>query len=678
MPTYLAPGVYVEEKPSGIKPIEGVSTSVAASIGVTEKGPVGKATLITSFAEFVKIFGGAIKIIKGDKEHYLYYAVRQFFTERGTKCYVVRVVHYADVNDETTKAAVSAFKEFDGTKLDGTSVSPALKVSAINEGKWGESLQVQVENSSKFSLLLAEDISAGASVKEVSLVDNSDVQVGSLLWIVEEVTGVVKSVKAQNEIEFQSGLMTGTDDFSGDITPGMKVFSPDLKLITITDLTASVSVTARTAPTGIKLNTVQNIDAAILKNGDVINFVIKETLVIVKKISNKTLSSEEKVMVVEFQPQNITEDFKKKHSRVYARDFSIKVKEGDAILETHENLSLVDTNKTDYVDERLSQESGNSFYIMAEDQASDDDVLVENKASIPLSGGDDGLTNLTDGSYVGSELLKTGLYALDLVKDASILIIPNSSENVTKIAIAYCDRRKSIFFIIDHPSSTNDSIIAYRKKFSSQYAAIYYPWIKISDPFTGRPITVPVSGAIAGTYANTDVKRGVHKVPAGIDDGYLNSAAGIDKIVTKGETDILYQNKVNVIRKLREGVVVWGARTVSASSEWKYINVRRLFIFLEQSIERGTQWVVFEPNGPTLWKSIKRNVSAFLRIQWVESKLVGDTEDQAFYVKCDEETNPPEVINAGQVITEIGVAPSKPAEFVVFRIRQFAGGSANA
>ena len=301
-----------------------------------------------------------------------------------------------------------------------------------------------------------------------------------------------------------------------------------------------------------------------------------------------------------------------------------------------------------------------------------------NKAFIPFSGGDDGLTNLTDGSYVGSELLKTGLYALDLVKDASILIIPNSSENVTKKAIAYCDRRKSIFFIIDHPSSTNDSIIAYRKKFSSQYAAIYYPWIKISDPFTGRPITVPVSGAIAGTYANTDVKRGVHKAPAGIEEGYLNSAAGIDKIVTKGETDILYQNKVNVIRKLREGVVVWGARTVSANSEWKYINVRRLFIFLEQSIERGTQWVVFEPNDPTLWKSIKRNVSAFLRIQWLEGKLVGDTEDHAFYVKCDEETNPLEVINAGQVITEIGVAPSKPAEFVVFRIRQFAGGSANA
>lgn len=677
MPTYLAPGVYVEEKPSGIKPIEGVSTSVAASIGVTEKGPVGKATLITNFAEFVKIFGGPIKIIKGDKEHYLYYAVRQFFTERGTKCYVVRVVHYTDVNDETTKAAVSAFKEFDGTKLDGTSVSPALKVSAINEGKWGESLRVQVENSSKFSLLLAEDISAGTQVKEISLVDNSDVQVGSLLWIVEEVTGVVKSVE-NNEITFQSGLTTGTDDFAGQITNGMKVFSPDFKLITTTNLTAPVTVAAETPPTGIILSDVKNIDDATLKNGDVINFVVKEALVIVKKISSKTLLSGEKVTVIEFEPHFTNKDFNKDHSRVYARDFTIKVKEGDAILEAHENLSLVDTNKTDYVDERLSQESGSSFYIIAEDQASDDDVLVGNKAFIPLSGGDDGLTNLADGGYVGSELLKTGLYALDLVKDASILIIPNSSENVTKKAIAYCDRRKSIFFVIDHPSSTNDSIIDYRKKFSSQYAAIYYPWIKISDPFTGRPITVPVSGAIAGTYANTDVKRGVHKAPAGIEDGYLNSAVGIDKIVTKGETDILYQNKVNVVRKLREGVVVWGVRTVSANSEWKYINVRRLFIFLEQSIERGTQWVVFEPNGPTLWKSIKRNVSAFLRIQWLEGKLVGDTEDQAFYVKCDEETNPPEVINAGQVITEIGVAPSKPAEFVVFRIRQFAGGSANA
>lgn len=680
MPTYLAPGVYVEEKSSGIKPIEGVSTSVAAFIGVAEKGPVNKPTFVSNFGEFVKIFGGPLKIVKTVQEHYLYYAVRQFFTEGGTKCYVVRIVHYSDVNDAETITAICAGKDFDGVKLDGTSVSGALKVSAINEGKWGESLEVQVENASKFSLLLAEDITAGASVTKISLAANTDVQIGSLLWIVEEVTGVVKSVDTQAKtITFQSGFTTGTDDFTGQITNGINVFSPDFRLITTTHLANPVSVTAGTAPTGIILSDVKNVDGETLKNGDVINFVVKEALVIVKKLSSKTLPSEEKAIVIEFDSQDFTNKaFDKGHSRVYARDFTIKVKEGDTLLETHEHLSLVDNNKVDHVNERLSLESGNSFYIVAEDQISDDALFVKNQVFTALSGGNDDLTNLANGDYVGSELLKTGLYALDVVKDASILVIPNSNENVTNQAITYCDRRKDLFLIIDHPSSTSTSISDYRDKFSSQYAAIYYPWIKISDPFTGRPIIVPPSGAIAGTYANTDVKRGVHKAPAGIGDGYLNSSVGIDKIISKGENDILYQKEINVIRKFPEGIVVWGTRTISPDSEWKYINVRRLFIFLEQSIERGMQWVVFEPNSPTLWKNIKKNVSAFLRIQWLEGKLVGDTQDQAFYVKCDEETNPPEVVNIGQVITEIGVAPSKPAEFVVFRIKQFTGGSASA
>lgn len=669
MPTYLAPGVYVEEKSSGIKPIEGVSTSVAAFIGVTEKGPVGKATLITNFSEFVKIFGGPIKIIPGVQEHYLYYAVRQFFTEVGTKCFVIRVVHYGDINDELTITAQRAYLDFDGTTVNG-----ALRVSAINEGKWGEALKVQVENSSKFSLLLAEDI-IGDTVKEISLVENSDVQIGSLLWIIEEVTGIVKSVDANKEITFKYGLTTGIDDYSGQITNGMKAITPDFKLITTTDLTAPVTVTAGTAPTGIKLTAVQNVDSATLESGSIVNFVLKEALVIVNKISTKVLPNGGKAMVVEFDPAQdfSTNSFDMNHSRVYARDFTIMVKEGDSIIETHENVSLVDTNLADHVSERLSPDSGNSFYIIADDQTPNDYVLMNNTIFASISNGDDGLAGITAADYIGSELLQTGLHALDPVKDASILVIPNATGSITSNAIGYCDNRKDMFYIIDHPSDTKDSIVGYRDKLSSQYAALYYPWIKITDPFTGQPVSVPPSGAIAGTYASTDVKRGVHKAPAGVDDGYLNSATGVEKIVTKGENDIVYQKEVNVIRKFPEGILVWGAKTISSDPEWKYINVRRMFIFLEQSIERGTQWVVFEPNDPTLWKSIKRNISAFLRIQWLEGKLVGATEEQAFFVKCDESTNPPEVVDAGQVITEIGVAPSKPAEFVVFRIKQFAG-----
>ena len=143
--------------------------------------------------------------------------------------------------------------------------------------------------------------------------------------------------------------------------------------------------------------------------------------------------------------------------------------------------------------------------------------------------------------------------------------------------------------------------------------------------------------------------------------------------MTKGEYDILYPLAINAILKLRDGIYVWGSRTLSADPEWLQINIRRLFNFLEKSIENGTQWVAFEPNDATLWKSIERNITAFLRIQWLEGKLVGATEKEAFFVHCNAETNPPEVVNAGQVITVIGVAPSRPAEFVIFRIRQQAG-----
>jgi hypothetical protein len=264
------------------------------------------------------------------------------------------------------------------------------------------------------------------------------------------------------------------------------------------------------------------------------------------------------------------------------------------------------------------------------------------------------------------------LFALDPVKDISILVVPNAPNAVAKAAIAYCEKRKDLFFVMDLPRTLSDPA-AYVADKATSYAAIYFPWIFDDDPLTGKPLLLPPSGAVAGSYAQTDTSRGVHKAPAGIDNGYLNSATGIQKIITKAANDILYQKKINVIRKYPEGILIWGARTLSAEPAWKYVNVRRLFIFLEQSIERGLKWVVFEPNDYGLWKSIERNVSAFLRVQWEDGKLVGATDAQAFFVRCNATTNPPDTVNVGQVIAEIGAAPSKPAEFVVFRFKQFAG-----
>lgn len=206
------------------------------------------------------------------------------------------------------------------------------------------------------------------------------------------------------------------------------------------------------------------------------------------------------------------------------------------------------------------------------------------------------------------------------------------------------------------------------------FGAYYFPWIKIRDPLSPKDqVNVPPSGHIAGIYARTDATRGVHKAPA---NETVRGALDLTYKVTREEQGELNRLGVNCIRQfLTQGIRVWGARTLADSaSEWRYLNVRRLFNQIEESIANGTRWVVFEPNDRALWKSIRRDVSAFLTLQWRQGALMGATPEQAFFVQCDEETNPPEVIDAGMVVTVIGIAPVKPAEFVIFRIGQGAGG----
>lgn len=208
------------------------------------------------------------------------------------------------------------------------------------------------------------------------------------------------------------------------------------------------------------------------------------------------------------------------------------------------------------------------------------------------------------------------------------------------------------------------------------YGAFYFPWIEVADPLqpAGTLIAVPPSGHLAGIYARNDAQRGVHKAPA---NEIILGALGLHYLVSKNLQDSLNPVGVNCIRSFNGTIKVWGARTLASDPagdpEWIYINIRRLFNFLRESIDEGTQWVVFEPNEPGLWAKITRNITAFLTNVWRDGALFGTTPQEAFYVKCDAETNPPEVRDLGQVVTEIGVAVVKPAEFVVFRISQWSG-----
>lgn len=207
------------------------------------------------------------------------------------------------------------------------------------------------------------------------------------------------------------------------------------------------------------------------------------------------------------------------------------------------------------------------------------------------------------------------------------------------------------------------------------YGAYYFPWLLVRDPVNPDPdpsvlVAVPPSGHLAGIWARSDASRGVHKAPA---NESVRGALDLTTHLTRAEQEGLNMAGVNAIRFFsQEGVRVWGARTLAASgSEWRYLNVRRLFNMIKESIAENTRWIVFEPNDETLWKSIRRDVGAFLLRLWRDGALMGRSPQEAFFVKCDAETNPPEVVDAGQVVTLIGIAPVKPAEFIVFRLSQY-------
>ncbi len=243
--------------------------------------------------------------------------------------------------------------------------------------------------------------------------------------------------------------------------------------------------------------------------------------------------------------------------------------------------------------------------------------------------------------------------------------------------IAHCELMGDRMAILDPPPGLNaQQIKEWRVDnagYDSKYAALYWPWVKVFDPATGQMRYVPPSGHIAGIWGRNDDTRGVHKAPA---NEVVRGAVALETQITKNEHELLNPVGINCLRAFPGGGIrVWGARTLSSDPAWRYLNVRRLFNYLEESILSGTQWVVFEPNDDALWARIRRTISAFLVNEWRKGALFGLTPDEAFFVKCDRETNPAEGIDAGQVVCQIGVAPVKPAEFVIFRLGQFSGGT---
>jgi phage tail sheath protein FI len=294
---------------------------------------------------------------------------------------------------------------------------------------------------------------------------------------------------------------------------------------------------------------------------------------------------------------------------------------------------------------------------------------------------------LTSGEFEGDAATRKGIGGLVAIDEVSIVVIPDAVNliqdgddtlfrDLQGKMLAHCETAGERMAILDTPPDLlPQDVLEWRRDtagYDSKMSTMYWPWIEVVDPITKRPMSVPPSGHVAGVWARTDDQRGVHKAPA---NEVVMGANALSFQVTHAEQGELNRNGINCIRAFPgRGIRIWGARTLSSDPEWRYINVRRLFSYVSESIVQGTQWSVFEPNDERLWLKLRGSVENFLTRTWRGGALFGADPSQAFFVKCDAETNPPDVIEAGQVVCEVGISPVKPAEFVIFRLSQFVDG----
>jgi phage tail sheath protein FI len=317
------------------------------------------------------------------------------------------------------------------------------------------------------------------------------------------------------------------------------------------------------------------------------------------------------------------------------------------------------------------------------------DSLPEEIGRAHLQGGHDGLEDLTPQDFIGfnnGPAERYGLGALEAVEDVDLLCIPDlfaarefsgrsgfrlprDVEAVQEAMITHCERLRDRFAILDVPPGAGyEQVLQWRRQFDSAFAAFYFPWLIIPQNDRRRRRAVPPSAFVAGVYARSDERHGVHKPPA---NEIIEGIVDLDVLLSDTHLGLLNHEQVNCIKNVAtRGLRIWGARTISSDTDWRYVNVRRIFNALRRSLDHGTQWVTFEPNTPTLWGNVARNVQVFLERLWRQGYFQGSSPDQGFYVRCDQTTNTRETVDAGLLICEVGIAPVKPAEFIVFRIKQ--------
>ena len=382
--------------------------------------------------------------------------------------------------------------------------------------------------------------------------------------------------------------------------------------------------------------------------------------------------------VVTFTPTLNNHYFEGHKVRVIEAEVFVRyTPEGGGETDEHfSNLRLFDDNTTSFIVKNINLAS--QLVDVAAGAGFSSSLLsafpiAPSGAWLPFENGDDKETSLSIDDFVGVDGgsgNRTGIQALEDIDEISISVVPAIwSATVQSSLIDQCETMRDRFAILDPRDGLSiQEVSAFRSPIDTKYAALYYPWIEVRDPSVKRNVDVAPSGHIAGVYARVDVDRGVYKAPA---NEVIRGITRIAQDVNKREQDILNPLAINALRFFPDrGNRVWGARVLTSLPEWKYVPVRRLFIFIEKSIDKGTQWVVFEPNDEPLWARVRQSVSNFLSTQWLLGALQGTTPDEAYFVKVDRTTMTQDDIDNGRLIVLVGIAPVKPAEFVIFRIQQ--------
>lgn len=623
MPEYLAPGVYIEETSFRSKSIEGVSTTTTGFIGPCRYGPLNlEPDIVTSLGEFERIYGGREKLQfeEGavELDNYLWHAVRAFFEEGGKRLYVSRVFLPSDENDPNSGYATGLLPV----------VSPpdtALLLRARFPGAMGN-FRVRFTLRAGQNVLSEED-----NQPVVKSLQNRD-----LVWI-GDTTSPVTSPPGSGQVYLaERDPVTGTWGFrSGSQTLALTDLDRDRG-----DVVRIVTVTVGVQPTDA--NDPELVWADLPLD-----------------------PSHERAGT----PDSLFDRFHEEPANLaQARTLPIIIGRGDDVEDGLDVFAAFLAANAE-LDTQL-----------ADTESSDAERSVE----VVLSGGNDGDrpgSTEYEGEASEADTTKTGLRQFEDIEDISIVAAPGSTfgyENgygsnaraILGLLISHAQRMRYRIAVLDCGDGQSVAQIrALRARYDSSYAALYYPWIRIVDPLTRKEIVVPPSGHVAGIYARNDITRAVYKAPA---NEVVNLAVGFERLLNKAQQDVLNPEGVNCFRFFEgRGFRLWGARTISSDPEWKYVNLRRYFAYLERSIDKGTQWAVFEPNGEALWANVRRTIEDFLLNEWQMGALLGDKPEKSFFVKCDRTTMSQNDLDNGRLVCLIGVAPLRPAEFVIFRIGQW-------